>query len=495
VSAAASDDVRRQTISGLGWTSSTRIVQQGVQFAFAAVLARILVPFDFGLIAMTEVFTGLAQIFVDLGLSLAIIQRKEITERHLSSAFWLNLSVGGALTLVMMGLAPALSAFYNEPKLVPIVVALAPQFLISSLVGVQYAILQRGMNFRKLALVDTVSPFPGYVLGVILALAGFGVWSLVAVLLAQNALRAAMYWFSSSWRPREGFDSDALRELWGFGSRTAGFNLLTYWSRNADNLLIGRFVGVDELAFYNRAYNLMLLPVSTVGAAVTSVMFPALSRMQDDRERLRRVYLRSIGLLALVTFPTMVGMGVLAGPLILAVYGPNWKPVVGLLQILCLASIALTLSRTTGWIFTSQGRADWLFRWGVVSSGTAILSFIIGLPWGATGVAISYTCWCCLSAIPAFFVAGKLIDLSTVDVLREMEGVVIASTVMGALVWLFEREIAGSWAAVTQLLTGIAVGVVGYVLALHALSPRAYDDFRGLVGEYHRRHRRTTSVS
>ncbi|HZR91918.1 MAG TPA: MOP flippase family protein [Gaiellaceae bacterium] len=480
-------DIRRRTISGLGWTASSQLVLQATQFAFTATLARLLVPHEFGLMALIAVFTGFVTVFVDFGLTAAIIQRPRLEERHLTTAFWTNLLAGVVLMLVMMGAAPGVAAFFGQPRLLGLTLAVSPDFVLGAAGMVQMALLQRQMDFRRIAIVENTTLLASNGLAVGLAASGFGVWSLAAYFLASTGFRSLALWVATPWRPGWRIDRGAFGDLWQFSSRLAAFNALNYWARNADNLLIGRFVGTAPLAYYNRAYNLMLLPVGLVASVTSRVMFPALSRLHEDQEQVKRVYLRATGLIALVTFPAMIGLLVVANPFILSVYGERWRPVVPILQILCIPSIVQCLTRTTGWIFQSQGRADWMFRWGVVSTVTVIVSFFIGLPWGVKGVSVAYACWTVLMASPSFSIAGRLIGVTLADVARSVIGVATASAAMGAVVWLVLELLPTGWGAGLDLAICVATGALAYAAALHVVSPSPYGEFRRLVGEYHRR--------
>ena len=480
-------DVRGRALTGLGWSARSTLFQQVVQFGFGVVLARILVPTDFGLFALMTVFTGFASLFMDFGFSSAIIQRTAIDERYLSSAFWLSLSGGAGVMLVTMALAPGLTAFYGQPRLLALTLAFAPVFFIGSVSGVQRAILQREMNFKKLAVIENSARVGASAIAIGMAYAGLGVWSLVGLYLATAVLNSALLWQFGRWRPSVRPDRKAMAELWRFSSRLTGFNVVNYWARNADNLLIGRFIGVSQLGFYNRAYTLMLLPSDVATSATDRVMYSALSRLKDDHVRVRRVYLDVVGLLSLALFPAIVGLFVVCKPFILTVYGPKWLPAVPLLQILCLASLMEVLARTTGMIFTSQGRTDLMFRWGVVSSITAIGSFFIGLPWGVRGITIGFTCWSVLMTYPLFATVGKLIDLSMMDVIRAISGISIASAVMGLATWIVQVNLPADWGEPARLGVGVLVGMATYVIALQIVRPPPWGRFKQLLGDYRRR--------
>ena len=231
------ESIERQTLHGLAWTATSTVGQQAMQFGFTAVLAHLIAPEDFGLIAMIAVLTGFAALFVDLGLSSAIVQMPEIEERHLSSALWANLATGTGAMFAVIALAPAVAVFYAEPQLLELTLAGAPVFLISSVSGTQTALLQRAMNFRRLAVIDSVAFAAGNFVAIGMAVSGLGVWSFIGLAISTSVLRATLLWATSGWFPHLRPDRRSLRELWRFGGHLTGFNVVNYWSRNADNLV------------------------------------------------------------------------------------------------------------------------------------------------------------------------------------------------------------------------------------------------------------------
>ncbi len=484
--AVASADLRRQTVSGLGWMGSTRVAQRFIQFALGVILARLLIPHDFGLIALIIAFTGFLSIIGDFGIASAIIQRPKIEARHLNSAFWASIGLGLVLMVLVMALAPGLAAFYGQARLVGLTVAIAPSFLFQSVGSLQASLLTREMNFKTLAVIETVALASANGAAVGMAMVDCGVWSLVALALIQPIVRSALLWVGSSWRPHAFLDRRSLAELWAFSSRLTGFNAVNYWARNADNLLIGRFVGPSQLAFYSRAYTLMLLPLDLVYMGPMRVLYPAMSRLQDDPEHVKRLYLRAIGLIAIFTFPLMVGLFVLSRPFIITMYGAQWSPVVSILQILCITGFVQSISGTTGWIYYSQGRTDRLFLWGLVSTSTAIASFFIGLPWGVHGVAVAYACWSVLITYPIFRVVGPIIDMSMREVIHAVASVGGAAILMGLVVWVIKVGILERWGTLLQLTLGVLAGAVSYALLLHLISPRSYRDLRAILSDRRR---------
>jgi O-antigen/teichoic acid export membrane protein len=481
--AAEPADVRSGTLRGLSWSASSVAAQQVLQFAFSVVLARLLVPHDFGLLASIYVFIGFANVFVDLGLGWAVIQRTDLTQRHLSSAFLVNVAIGGGMMLLAIALAPAVAAFYDQSQLLPLMAALAPTFLIASLSGVQSALLQRKMDFRSLAIVDVAALVVSNAGGVGMALAGLGVWSLVGTALLAATVRTGLLWRLGSWRPDFGFDRVAIGELWSFSRHLTASGALNYWAGNGDNLLVGRFIGISELGFYSRAYSLAYLLPNAVNSVAGRVMFPALSRLKEDREHVRRAYLRSIRLIAVATFPAVAGLFAVAGPFISTFFGSNWSPVVPILRILCVLAAAQIVAQTTAWIFASQGRTDWLFRWGAFSAAMTILSFVVGVHWGTTGVAVGISTWEVIDLVPLFLFVRAMIGLSLTDVVRTLAGAAVASAVMGALVTLVVRLAPQDWGSGARLAAGIATGVVAYAVALRLVSRPSYRELSRFAGE------------
>ncbi len=475
--------LRQETVRGVVWNGGAQVAQQVIQFGSSVVLARLLVPAEFGLVAMIAVFSGFAQLFVDFGLGAALVQRKEVEERHLSSAFWLNVAAGVGLTAAMAAAAPGLAALYGQPELVRLTLLLAPTFAISSTMAVQTALLMRALNFRRLSSVRIAGVAVGSGVAIGAAAAGAGAVSLVLQSLAAAAAQAVGLWLLTDWHPRLTIDREAVRELWRFGGNLAGFQAVNYWDRNADNLLIGRFVGANALGIYNRAYTTMLLPVNQVYTVVTRVMFPALSRIQDDRERVKRAYLRALGIVSLVTFPLLIGLIVVAKPFLLTLYGPRWSPAVPILQILCVAALVISLSTTVGWIFQSQGRTDWMFRLGVGGTAVTIAAFAIGIQWGVKGIAIAFVVRTILLAYFAFTIPGRLIGMRFAEVARALRGVLAISLVMGGAVWLAGLALPQGWSPASELAVQVGVGAVVYVGLARALWLEPYRDLRVVASD------------
>jgi len=458
-----------------------QVLAQISQFLVAVFLARLLTPKEFGLLAMVTVFSSFANLFSDLGFGPALVQCKCVTERHYSSIFWLNAAVGCALTAGFAALSPLIARFYLEPRLVPIMSVLGFCFSITALGLVHRVILTRDMDFRTVGWIDFASLSISGILAITLAKYGLGIWSLVIQMLSQSLLQVIGLWWASSWRPRLLFDSSVIRELFKFSSNLTAFTAINYWYRNGDNLLVGKFFGSAALGIYARAYGLMLMPLNQITYVVSRVMFPALSRIQDDKERIRNIYLRSIAMIALVTFPLMSGLFVVADQFVLAIYGPAWSGVAPILRIFCILGMFQSIS-TGGWIFQSQGRTDWMFWWGSASALLSIAAMLVGV-WIGSPLAVA----ACLVVtgillMPAgFIIPGKLIGMRLRDVVRSVWAVLACASLMACAVWVLGAGLPSSWPPWALLSLQVTFGVLAYGLLIHCTKLAAYGDLRRIA--------------
>jgi O-antigen/teichoic acid export membrane protein len=475
-------ELRTKVTRGLKWSGLAQIAQQLLQFVIYVALARLLAPEEFGLMGMVLVFIGFGTLLADLGLGAALIQRQNVENRHLSSVFWLHAAVGGLLTFVLLAASTLIANFYGKPVLKLMTVLLSFTLFFNSLSTVPRSILMRAMDFRRIFLADTTALFISGLTAVIMAAWGLGILSLVIQSLMLTILSTAIVWKLSDWRPMFIFDMGALRELSHFSFNLLGFTTLDYFISNADKVLIGRFVGASPLGIYNRAYQLMLLPVTQVSSVVTRVMFPALSVIQDDKAKVRYLYLQATRMIALVAFPVMIGLLVVARPFILSIFGEKWQGVVLILQIFCIAGLEQSIGTTLGWIYTSQGRTDTLFKWAMFAGAVRISSMILGLHWGIVGVAIGYVASGCLFlTYPGWRIAGNLINIRFNDMMRNLAQPFFCAAAMGILVLVEGLMLPPLWPQWLRLAAQTSFGLVVYTALVHLLRITAYKELRHIL--------------
>jgi O-antigen/teichoic acid export membrane protein len=386
---------------GGAWIGAAQAASQVFQFAVSIITARLLLPSQFGEAALVFAVAAFAQIFTDLGLSAAIVHARRVTEDLLCSAFWLNTGTGLGLTLLFSALAVPISMIYGEPRLVGLLILASLNFTLAC-GGVQIALLERSFNFRRLAIIETVTNVIGLIAVPIAAVAGLGVYSLLLGPLLTTATLSAALWLDVRWWPTRGASRAALRQLWNFSRGLVGFNAVNYWSRNVDNLLLGAAVTTSELGKYSRSYNLMLIPVGQISLVLTRVLYPALARMRDDPARMARAWSRAVSATAgTLALPLTLTMAATAPAFVHVVYGPRWTGMVPVLEILSLAAVPQILGAATGGPYRAADRTALLFRLGTLVTVITVLAIAAGLPWGITGVAVAIliNSWVCLPLV------------------------------------------------------------------------------------------------
>jgi PST family polysaccharide transporter len=393
-------DLKERTVRG----GIAKVTSQAASFVLRLgslmVMARLLAPEEFGLVAMVGAVTGVFNLFKDAGLSMATVQRPSITDDQISTLFWINLLVGGILAIASIALAPVLVAFYREPRLFWITIAFGGGFVLNAL-GVQHsAILQRHMRFSALAVVETVALVLSTAAGIGMAWMGFGYWSLVAMAVAQPAVASAGAWLLAGWvpsRPRRGV---GIGSMVSFGGTISINVLIVYVAYNLDKVLLGRLWGADVLGIYGRAYQLVNIPIENFNSAVGGVAFSALSRLQDSPVRLRSYFLKGYTVMLVVTIPVTAACFVLAPEIVHVALGPKWNAAAPLLTLLSPTILVLSLINPLGWLMFSSNLVWRSLKIALVIAPCVIVAYLLGLPQGARGVALGFSAMMLVLAVP-----------------------------------------------------------------------------------------------
>ena len=383
------------------------IISHGLKFVLSigatAVLARLLSPQDYGLVGMVAVFTGFVAMFKDAGLSLATVQRAEISYEQISTLFWVNVTLSAAITLVMVVLAPAIGWFYSEPRLVMITIATAAGFIFGGLAVQHEALLKRQMRFYALSVIAFLSMMVGYAVGIGLAWRGAGYWALVFSQLALLASNLVGVWIVCRWRPGRPQRNTGARSMLSFGGNITGYALINYISNNSANLVVGRMFGPLPLGLYTKAAQLLSIPTEQINEPLATVSIPALSRLVDDAERYRLAYLRIMEKVIMVTMPAIALMMATSDWVVRIILGPQWTESGKLVVFMGVAALFQPVMATAGWLLVSQGRVRDMLRWSMINAPISILSIVVGLPWGLAGVAMSWALGRILVANPLLF--------------------------------------------------------------------------------------------
>lgn len=474
--------LKAKTIKGLFWSFISLGGKQIAQLVITVILARLLSPNDFGLIAMAVIFTGFADVFKDLGISKALIQKQDIDQRHLSSAFWVNIGFGLLLTLLVIGISPAIASFYRRPELKSILMVLSLNFAFSSFTIIQQTILVKEMDFKSLTIRDMIAVIGAGSISVYLAYNGFGVWSLVCQMLSYTILNGILLWRLSQWRPKLIFSYPAIKDIIRFSVNFTGFNIVNYLARNVDYLLIGRFLGAQSLGIYAIAYKIMMVPLTNISWVITRVMFPAFSKINHDLERLRNVYLKITRSISYVTFPLTLGLFIVAPELTNTVFGPKWAAAAVLIRILCVCSLFQSIYTTTTSIILSQGRSDLLFKLSVANVICVASTILLGLRWGLIGVALSYTIEQIFWVFFVQWVTNSLIKLDSAVFIKNLAQSIVISLIMFAMVFVLRRLI--NWSGIFSLIICISLGVGIYASLMMTMGKR---NLRELVSNVYAR--------
>jgi O-antigen/teichoic acid export membrane protein len=424
-------DVHELTRKGIQSTSVSQVIRLALQFGTQIVLTRLIPPADFGVVAMGAVLAGFAAVLAESGTQSAIVQRSDLREVHLSAALVINLAMAGSVALILAAAAPFIADFYRAPGVRTVVLLLAAGIVIPPLSVVHRGLLERSFRFRVLAAIDVVAAVISSGISIGLAVAGFGIAAIVAIPLVTAVVTTALSWLSVHWRPTVLPTRQAIKHLLGFSGHLLSFNLLNYWARNLDNLLVGRFFGPYQAGLYTRSYSLLLLPVSQVSAIFGRVMLPSMSSVQTDLVRAREAYLSSLTTISCLMTPVSLGLALVAGDLVTAVLGPQWIPAIGMIRVFALLGIVQGITITVGWIFLSQGKPNRMLLLSIFNTTIVIASFFVGVVIGsAFAVAVSYAIAGVLVTYPTVRMAYALIDLSIRSAARRLAPSLLASAAM-----------------------------------------------------------------
>lgn len=391
----ATDEVKKDLGGRAVRGGAVMVTAQGLKLvimtASTLVLARLLTPHDYGLVGMVVVVTGFIALFKNLGLSTAMVQKDELTHEQTSTLFWVNLLASLAITLITIALAPAVAWFYGEPQLTKITAAFALGFIISGIGSNHEALIRRQMRFPTLASIEITSQAIGILVAIFLAFRGAGVWALVFNQLAYFTAYTIGLWLFCNWIPGPPVRYSGVRPMLAFGRDLTGYNVLNYFTRNLDNLLVGKFWGAQQLGIYSKAYQLLLLPLEQLGVPLDGIALTTLSRLTDAAARYRQIFLRMLDKVAMFSMPLIAFMMVTSDWLVRIVLGPQWSEAAAIFAVLGLVGLFEPVGNAMGWLMISQGRSRDVLHWGLINSTITVASFLIGLRWGAFGVAVSFS--------------------------------------------------------------------------------------------------------
>ncbi len=384
-------DLRRKTIRSGLWKLIGQLLNLILRLVFLVVMARLLDPKDFGLVAMVTAVTGVFGLFTWGGFSYATIQQAVITDEQISTLFWINVLIGALLACLCMATAPVLVDFYGDPRLFWVTIASAGGLLLTAATVLHMALIERQLRFGKLAVVEIFSQFVGIAVGIGTAFAGFGYWSLVISTLLQAAILLIGVWVIEPWRPGPPRRNVRIFPLLRFGGTVTLYTFVTYLSSNLDKILLGRFWGADVLGRYGRGYQLINIPTQNLNGAIGGVAFAALVRLQRDPIRLKSYFLKYYTLMNSLTLPTTLFCAVFANDIIAVVLGPKWIDTIPIFRLLTPTVLIFGIVNPVGWLLLAIGLQTRNLKIALVIAPSAAAAYVIGLPFGPEGVALAYS--------------------------------------------------------------------------------------------------------
>jgi PST family polysaccharide transporter len=439
-------------------------IRMVIQFIATAILARLLGPEDFGLVAMAIAVTSFVTIFSELGLTSATIQRAQIDQDTVSGLFFISLGIGFFLMPVVCVLAPVAAWFFKDARVSGLIIVLSVSFPLAALGSQHTALLLRSMRWMTLQWTGLAGHAAGALAGILVAWkTDLGYWSLVVTTLVANIVTLSLIWTACPWRPSLVTDWRGSRSALHFGAYLAGFSLVNFFHRQLDNIIVGWRFGAVELGYYSRGYQLMLLPLNLFNGPLGSAIEPSLSRLQNEPERWRQAFLDGLGLLMFLGAGVAACLIAVSGPLIATLYGPGWERSATIFQWLAVSIFAGVPMNAAGWIYVSLGRTRRMFIWSLIFVPVVGVGFLLAIPYGSVGIAAAYALIMNISLLPCFAFATRGTPVSFSDTLKIILPMVGSGAIAALAGVLFSRP---DGQVLVQLLSGAATsGLVYLILA------------------------------
>lgn len=440
-------DIKQSVINGIKWTSISSITIAIFQVIQISILARYLSSEDFGLMAIVMVIIGFSTIFSDFGISNAIIHHQDNTSLQLSSLYWLNLLIGIFLFLIISLISPLISSFYEEPKLIELLVIFSSSFIIQSL-GNQFKILlQKELNFNLIAKIEIISASVGLVISILLAIYGFGVYTLVFASLATMTVNSLFFIYNGIKinKPKLEFSFFAIKLYLSFGLYQTGQATLNYFNSQFDVLIIGKLLGTEALGVYSIVKQLAMRPAQIINPIVTRVTFPILAKLQNDLLSLKNVYLKTIYYISLVNFPIYLIIVILSEPIVILIFGNEWKEAIPILRILSIYFMFRSIGNPMGSLIMATGKVHLEFWWNLVMFSFFPIAIYIGSYWNVEGVAYCLLLLIILTLIPMwYFIIYKICKASLYEFFLPIIKVFMYSllvTIISSIAFIFNINI------------------------------------------------------
>lgn len=479
-----SENLKKETAKGVIWSGIDKFANGGIQFLANIILARLLTPKDFGLLAIIAIFVQISQTFIDSGFSNALIQKKDRSQIDYSTVFFFNLALSIGFYVILFFCSPLIAKFFENEKLIVLTRVVGLNLIIGALVSVHKTRLTIQLKFKIQAVISLISSFISAIVAIWMAYNGYGVWALVALTITNITLQMTLIYVFIKWHPSMLFSKTAFKSLFSYSSKLLGASLIHLLYRNVYPIIIGKKFSPIELGYFNRADTFAMYPPYMIGSVISRVAFPIFSRIQDDNARLCNAYSKYIVFASLIIFPILVGLIVLAEPLTLLILKEKWLPMVPMLQILCIDWMTDHLCTINLNVLYVKGRSDLAFKLEIIKKTLALTIFFISLYWGIIGVCWGRVVYSCCAVYLNSFYTKRLIGISLHQQLKDITAPLLYAIGMGVIVWLYCLI---PNILLIQVLGGIGIGIFTYFIILIFLNRKFIIEFRVLLSNVFQR--------
>lgn len=472
--------LKKQAFSGLVWTFAQQFGHQLIGFIVSVILARILLPAEFGLIGMIAILVGVGRVLLDGGLTQSLIRSKSLDQEDYSTVFFFNLFGSFVIYGIIFFIAPLVADFYVQPLLVPIIRLYCLTFIIGGFAAVQQARLTKNMEFRIQTLMTIPATIIGGVVGVVMAYKGFGVFSLVWSQIVTSLISASQLWFYTKWLPDFKFNISKFKDHFNYGYKITLSNLLDKIFQNLYLIIIGKYFSAAQVGFYTRADTTTKLPVTNISSALNKVTFPLFATIQEDNVKLKRVYKQLMQIVVFIIAPVLILMAVLAEPIFRFLFTEKWLPAVPYFQILCISGILHPVHTYNLNVLKVKGRSDLFLKISVINKLITIIGILIGIQFGIFGllyaqVLISFTTF----FLHAFY-TDKFISYSALEQIKDIIPIILLSLFCGAVI-LYLDVLLVNYLDIFRIIIGLTVGGGVYFLLAWIFRFGSIQDLRKIM--------------
>lgn len=474
----ATDNLRGKAKRGFIWNTVERIVTNGIQFILTIILARLLSPDDYGIIAMPTIFLAFAQVLIDSGFANALIRKPDLSEKDLSTAFYFNILVGFVCYVILFLSSPLIADFFKTPILSKLLKVTALVIFINSLGIVQQALMTKRMDFKTQAVISAISTFASGAIGVWMAYSEYGVWSLVFQQVSAAAIRVMLLWICGHWKPLKIWSNESFHYLWSFGNKVVIIGFLDTIYNNIYSFVIGKLYNAKDLGNYTRAQQFADLPINNLSGIIQRVTLPLLSEIQDDNIRLSPIYLRLIRMTALLIIPLMLGLAAMANPLIVALLGEEWIGCVLLFQILCIARIWTPFNSINGNLLQVKGRTDLQLKLEIVKKIVITIVLACTIFGGVVSLVSGFAICTLIAFIINTYYTKRMIGVSFFKQIKAIMPSLIISLIMALVLLLVNSYVDNIYA---QLIIDICLGCIIYFGLSYLFERETMKEFKALI--------------